>query len=99
MKKRFPKVVPFDDEEKELIESTENDNNWKTVSDFENEKKEMVLIAKKTNRKKPITIRLSQADLEALKLIAANEGLPYQTLISSVLHKYSIGMLQGLEGR
>ena len=99
MKKRFPKVVPFDDEEKELIESTENDNNWKTVSDFENEKKEMVLVAKKTNRKKPITIRLSQADLEALKLIAANEGLPYQTLISSVLHKYSIGMLQGLEGR
>jgi predicted DNA binding CopG/RHH family protein len=99
MKKRFPKVVPFDDEEKELIESTENDNNWKTVSDFENEKREMVMIAKKTNRKKPITIRLSQADIEALKLIAANEGLPYQTLISSVLHKYSIGMLQGLEGR
>jgi predicted DNA binding CopG/RHH family protein len=99
MKKRFPKVVPFDDEEKELIESTENDNNWKTVTDFENEKREMVMIAKKTNRKKPITIRLSQADIEALKLIAANEGLPYQTLISSVLHKYSIGMLQGLEGR
>jgi predicted DNA binding CopG/RHH family protein len=63
MKKRFPKVVPFDDEEKELIESTENDNNWKTVSDFENEKRETDMIAKKTNRKKPITIRLSQADI------------------------------------
>lgn len=99
MKKRFPRVVPFDDEEKKLIESTENDNNWKTVSDFENEKREMVMIAKKTNRKKPITIRLSQSDIEALKLIVANEGLPYQTLISSVLHKYSIGMLQGFEGR
>lgn len=99
MKKRFPRVVPFDDEEKKLIESTENDNNWKTVSDFENEKREMVMIAKKTNRKKPITIRLSQSDIEALKLIVANEGLPYQTLISSALHKYSIGMLQGFEGR
>ena len=92
-KQKFPEVVPFDQDERELIESTENDDRWRTVSDFEEQKKEAVKIAKETNRKKPITIRLSQADIDALKMIAANEGLPYQTLISSVLHKYSVGML------
>ena len=92
-KKKFPEVVPFDEEERELIESTENDDQWRTVSDFEEQKREAIQIAKETNRKKPITIRLSQADIDALKMIAANEGLPYQTLISSVLHKYSVRML------
>ncbi len=92
-KEKFPEVIPFDEEEGELIESTENDDEWRTVSDFEEQKKEAIQIAKETNRKKPITIRLSQADIDALKMIAANEGLPYQTLISSVLHKYSVRML------
>lgn len=92
-KRKIPNVVPFDDEEKELIESTENDGGWKTVADFEDRKQEFIQIAKETNRKKPITIRLSQADIDALKMIAANEGLPYQTLISSILHKYSVGTL------
>ncbi|NQU63497.1 MAG: BrnA antitoxin family protein [SAR324 cluster bacterium] len=92
-KQSFPEVVPFDEEERELIESTENDDQWRTVSDIEKRKEELVQMAKETNRKKPITIRLSQADIDALKMIAANEGLPYQTLISSVLHKYSVRML------
>ncbi|MGO9257190.1 MAG: CopG family antitoxin, partial [Bryobacteraceae bacterium] len=35
-----------------------------------------------------INIRLSTADLEMLKRRAAEEGLPYQSLIASVLHKY-----------
>ena len=34
-------------------------------------------------------IRMSLADLEMLKRRAVEEGLPYQTLISSVLHKYA----------
>jgi len=35
-----------------------------------------------------INIRLSEMDLERIKLRAARNGLPYQMLISSVLHKY-----------
>jgi predicted DNA binding CopG/RHH family protein len=65
-KEKFPEVVPFDEEERELTESTENDGQWRTVSDFEVQKKEAIQIAKETNRKKPITIRLSQADIDAL---------------------------------
>ena len=45
-----------------------------------------------------INIRLSSADLNRLKQKAAYEGLPYQTLIASVLHKYAAGHLLGSMG-
>jgi predicted DNA binding CopG/RHH family protein len=38
-----------------------------------------------------VNIRLSSADLQMLKRRAAEEGLPYQSLIASVLHKYVSG--------
>jgi predicted DNA binding CopG/RHH family protein len=41
-----------------------------------------------------INIRLSSADLLAIRVRAMQEGIPYQTLISSVLHKYVRGTLQ-----
>jgi len=46
----------------------------------------------KKNRK--INIRLPENDLIALKRRAAREGIPYQTLIGSVLHKYASGFLK-----
>jgi predicted DNA binding CopG/RHH family protein len=36
-----------------------------------------------------INIRLSSFDLDRIKRISAHEGLPYQTLIASILHKYA----------
>jgi predicted DNA binding CopG/RHH family protein len=41
-----------------------------------------------------INIRLSSPDLQALRARALQEGIPYQTLISSVLHKYISGALK-----
>ena len=41
-----------------------------------------------------INIRLSSSDLQAIRTRALQEGIPYQTLISSVLHKYVSGTLQ-----
>lgn len=41
-----------------------------------------------------INIRLSSGDLQAIRTRALQEGIPYQTLISSVLHKYVSGTLQ-----
>ena len=41
-----------------------------------------------------INIRLSSSDLQAIRVRAMQEGIPYQTLISSVLHKYVSGTLQ-----
>jgi predicted DNA binding CopG/RHH family protein len=43
---------------------------------------------------KRINIRLSSADLQALRARALTEGVPYQTLIASVLHKYATGQLR-----
>jgi predicted DNA binding CopG/RHH family protein len=47
--------------------------------------------------KKPLTIRLNESDLAAARKIAEREGLPYQTLISSVLHKYVTGKLVDID--
>ncbi len=41
-----------------------------------------------------INIRLSSVDLQALRTRALQQGMPYQTLISSVLHKYLSGALR-----
>jgi predicted DNA binding CopG/RHH family protein len=43
---------------------------------------------------KRVNIRLSSADLQDIQARALEEGLPYQTLIASVLHKYVTGRLQ-----
>jgi predicted DNA binding CopG/RHH family protein len=44
-------------------------------------------------KNKRVNIRLSSMDLEGLQAKAAQEGMPYQTLIASVLHKYASGRL------
>ncbi len=54
----------------------------------------MITAARETLKKKRnINIRISEQDLEAIKLRAAREGLPYQTLIGSIIHKYAAGHL------
>jgi predicted DNA binding CopG/RHH family protein len=51
--------------------------------------------AKSTFRKdRRLNIRLSSKDLEAIQKRALAEGLPYQTLIASLLHKYTAGQLK-----
>ena len=50
-------------------------------------------ILEATRKTKNINIRISQQDLESLRQSAQQEGMPYQTLISSVLHKYLAGRL------
>jgi predicted DNA binding CopG/RHH family protein len=45
-------------------------------------------IIQKANEKKNISLRLNSQDLEQLKLKAEKEGIPYQTLISSIIHKF-----------
>lgn len=45
-------------------------------------------IINKANEKKSISLRLKANDLKQLKLRADSEGLPYQTLLSSIVHKF-----------
>ena len=83
----------FDPDENDLLSSFEK-GEWKTVPNVKKEKSRAQKAATKTLRKDVrINIRLSSSDVINIKQIAAYEGLPYQTLIASVLHKYAAGHL------
>ncbi|HIP73209.1 MAG TPA: antitoxin [Anaerolineae bacterium] len=83
----------MDQFEKEVIESYENDE-WQSVADLAEEKERYQSYANATFRKdKRVNIRISRKDLEAIQKRALEEGIPYQTLMSSVLHKYVSGRL------
>ncbi len=78
----------LDIEEKNLLESFENDE-WKSIPDKEKGISAYKEIATNTLKKdKRINIRINSNDLLELKRKAMHEGIPYQTLISSILHKY-----------
>jgi len=82
----------LDKYEKELWDSFER-NEWKSVPNLPKRKAELKEYARETVRKnKRVNIRISERDLNELQRIAIREGLPYQTLISSILHKYVSGI-------
>lgn len=82
------------DEEKAILDSVER-GEWKPVHGLSKEKRRYETAARATTRKdKRVNIRMTERDLLRFQKKAAEEGLPYQTLISSVLHKYISGRLQ-----
>ena len=80
-------------EEKEMVDSYER-GEWRSVRGLGQARKKYSRIARATFRKdKRVNIRISSKDLEELKKRAIEEGIPYQTLIASVLHRYASGAL------
>lgn len=87
----------YEEHEKELIESVES-GEWQPVKNFRSLKEKIELHASAELRKRArINIRISDRDLEAIKLKAVEEGVPYQTLITSILHKYITGKIKPLD--
>jgi len=88
---RVPKASFFiDDEERELAEAIEADDHLPGESLLvDGDLERYAAIARHTieGEKTKITIRLSTSDLSKLKARAMAEGMPYQTLIGSILHK------------
>ena len=82
----------FSKEENEILESYENDE-WVSVSNPSDIEKYKVAAKNTFKKNKRVNIRISEMDLELLQERALIEGLPYQTLMSSVLHKYVTGRL------
>ena len=79
--------------EKELVESVER-GEWKSTRNLKKEIAEAKQYAHGTQIKSQrMNIRISKRDMDALKLRAMEEGVPYQTLVSSVLHKFVTGRL------
>ena len=80
-------------EEREILRSVEN-GRWRSVRGVNKEIQRYREYARDTVRKdKRVNIRMSEKDLIRFQKEAMKQGLPYQTLISSVLHKYVNGHL------
>jgi predicted DNA binding CopG/RHH family protein len=80
-------------DELELLASYENEE-WQSVKNVKEQALQYRVYVRATFRKdQRINIRISQKDLLDLQKRALREGIPYQTLISSVLHKYISGVL------
>ena len=86
-------MASLDKEEKKLLETFDRDE-WKPVTGQETEAELYREYARATFKKDMrVNIRISKKDLDALQSRALEEGIPYQTLIGSVLHKYVAGRL------
>jgi len=80
-------------DELELLASYENEE-WRSVKDVKEQAAQYQAYARATFRKdRRVNIRISEKDLLDLQKRALREGIPYQTLIASVLHKYVNGLL------
>jgi predicted DNA binding CopG/RHH family protein len=80
-------------EEKEILDSFEK-GEWVPVADLSKRRKELAEYARNTLRKdKRLNIRISERDLIELQRKAVKEGLPYQTYVSSIIHKFINGTL------
>lgn len=86
------KLKYLDDEEKKLMKSLEK-GEW--VSDFNQSiKREYQKYAKYSlSKQKRINIRMTERDLKKIQVKALQEGLPYQSLISMLIHKFNEGGL------
>ncbi len=85
--------IRLDREEAELLDSYEA-GEWRTIEGWEVERERYQEGARATFKKdRRVNIRISSKDLDEIQKRALEEGIPYQTLMASVLHKYIAGRL------
>ena len=80
------------DAEEQAIE--DDFDSWVSLSS--DKKAELIAGLKSASIRKPVTVRMDVKDIAALKQLAEEEGLPYQTLLGSVIHKFVAGKLVDL---
>ncbi len=86
--------LKFDEEELKILHDFEQ-GEFESIKNFQKEKRKLEEAAGNTLMKdKRINIRISSRDLTRIQKQAAKEGIPYQTLISSTLHKFITGKLK-----
>jgi len=87
------KNFKLDKEEREILNAIEK-GEWKSTKPTKAELVRYAEIARNTLRKdQRMNIRISKRDLQGIKAKAAEEGIPYQTLVASMIHKYVSGSL------
>ena len=81
----------LDKEEQEILAAFES-GDINPISNVEKEMEKHKAYASNTFKKdKRINIRLTSRDLSSIQKLALREGIPYQTFIASILHKYADG--------
>ena len=89
--------LKLDEEEVKILRDFER-GELTSINNFKEEKRQLEEAAHNFLQKdKRINIRISSRDLETLQKKAVKEGMPYQTLISSTLHKFVTGKLKSVE--
>jgi len=84
---------PLDPEEKAWMQEIEAEV-WQPSPD-EALKASIIQAAKESLKKtKAVTFRLSEHDFDAIRQKAALDGIPYQTLISALVHQYALGKVK-----
>lgn len=89
--------LKLDEEEVKILRDFER-GELTSINNFKEAKRQLEEAAHEFLQKdKRINIRISSRDLNSLQKKAAKEGMPYQTLISSTLHKLVTGKLKSIE--
>ena len=89
--------LKLDEEEVKILQDFER-GELTSINNFKEEKRQLEEAAHNFLQKdRRINIRISSRDLETLQEKAVKEGMPYQTLISSTLHKFVTGKLKSVE--
>jgi len=86
-------MIKLDKEESEILEAFESGNVTRSEHAEETQKRHQQYAAAMFKKDARINIRLSSKDLRGLQKKALSEGIPYQTLVASILHKYVEGRL------
>jgi predicted DNA binding CopG/RHH family protein len=86
--------MKFDAYEQELLEAVESSTQFERVNDYEDE----IMMAKAAarnflNKTKNINVRLPEYDIIQLKRKSAELSIPYQTILTSLIHQYVTGRI------
>ena len=87
------KTVNYDQDELELLDYVELCNPVSVENQAEEFQNMQLSVQQKLGRKKAVNLRILESDLEKIKSQALQDGIPYQTLIGSILHRYLNGTL------
>ncbi len=92
-----PNLDEYEQDIEDRLDSSKSLSTKMKATEIEKLKSAAKEHVRKRNKEKRISIRVFSSDLERIKEIAEDEGLPYQTLVTSILHKFSTGRLVAKE--
>jgi predicted DNA binding CopG/RHH family protein len=88
MKNNKLKLDELDNYETKIVQSVEN-GEFSPIEDSEERIDYWQAAVKETIKRKSIHLKLQERDIQKIRAIAYEKGIPYQTLIGSIIHQYA----------